>query len=192
MLRSFTTFSLIILSCLLLASFSLAQKKEEILAGKMRQSPNASVFQTIGFTSVTVDYSRPGVKGRQIWGHLVPHNNVWRAGANEATKITFSKNIIIEGKKLSAGSYSFFVIPSKDKWTVIFNKVADQWGAFTYNEAQDALRIKVKPVSSPFQEWLSYEFSDMNIQPAGKKNSAVLNLVWEKLKVPVKIETETK
>lgn len=192
MLRSIAAFSLIILSCLLLADVSSAQQKDEILKGEMRQSPKASVSQAIGFTSITVEYSRPGVKGRKVWGDLVPFKELWRTGANEATKITFSTDVWAGGKKLRAGAYSFFTIPSESEWTIIFNKDADQWGPFTYNEVEDALRIKVKPVSSSFREWLSFEFSDMKIQPTGKKNSAVLNLVWEKLKVPIKIEVDTK
>ncbi|MDR3665784.1 MAG: DUF2911 domain-containing protein [Ignavibacteriaceae bacterium] len=153
---------------------------------KVRVSPKAGVFQTIGITDVNVSYSRPGVKNRKIWGELVPYNKVWRAGADEATKITFSTDVMIEGKKLPAGAYSFFAIPGENEWTLIFNKVADQWGAFTYNEAEDALRIKVKPVSNSNHEWLLYSFTDMT--PPAAPNSALLNLIWEKLEVSFKIE----
>ena len=162
------------------------EKKPEV-----RISPKASVSQTIGFTEVTISYSRPGVKNRNIWGGLVPYDKVWRTGANEATKITFSKDVTIDGNKLPAGSYAFFAIPTPQEWTLIFNKVSDEWGAFTYNETQDALRIKVKPVANNFHEWLEYTFSDMKVQKAGMKNSAVINLVWEKLRVPFKVEAET-
>ena len=151
---------------------------------KIRLSPKASVMQTVGFTDVTIDYSRPGVKGRTIWGALVPYNKVWRAGANEATTINFSTDVTIEGKSLPAGKYGFFTIPNKDSWTIIFNKVADQWGAFQYNEAEDALRVTVKPESNNFQEWLAY-----TITKTGDK-SAVVSLEWEKLKVPFKIEVK--
>jgi hypothetical protein len=153
---------------------------------KVRVSPKAGVFQTIGITDVNVSYSRPGVKNRKIWGELVPYNKVWRAGADEATKITFSTDVLIEGKKLSAGAYSFFAIPGENEWTLIFNKVADQWGAFTYNESEDALRIKVKPVANSNHEWLLYSFTE--ISPASGPTSAQLNLLWEKLKVSFKIE----
>lgn len=149
---------------------------------KVRVSPKAGVFQTIGITDVNVSYSRPGVKNRKIWGELVPYNKVWRAGADEATKITFSTDVMIEGKKLPAGAYGFFAIPGEKEWTLIFNKIADQWGAFTYNESEDALRIKVKPVANSNHEWLLYSFTDMT------PTSAQLNLIWEKLKVPFKIE----
>lgn len=154
---------------------------------EVRVSPRAFVIQTVGTADVTISYSRPGVKGRQIWGGLVPYDKVWRAGANEATKITFGKDVLINGKKLAAGSYAFFTIPSKDEWTVIFNKTADQWGAFEYNQAEDALRIKVKPQSAEFNEWLEYTFSDMKINKKGN-NSAVINLNWDKLKIPFTVE----
>lgn len=165
-----------------LFSFTIfAQNKEE----KVRVSPKAEVMQVVGFTEVRIIYSRPGVKGREIWGGLVPYNQVWRAGANEATKFIFSTDVLIEGKPLKAGSYSFFAIPGKTEWTLIFNKVADQWGAFEYNESQDALRIKVKPEkSSVFQEWLTYTITRTS------DYSAVVRLEWEKLKVPFKIEVK--
>jgi hypothetical protein len=158
------------------------KKHEKPDVKKVRVSPKAGVFQTIGITDVNVSYSRPGVKNRKIWGELVPYNKVWRAGADEATKITFSTDVIIEGKKLPAGSYGFFAIPGENEWTLIFNKVSDQWGAFTYNESEDALRIKVKPVSNSNHDWLLYSFTDMT------STTAQLNLIWEKLKVSFKIE----
>ena len=151
---------------------------------KIRISPKASVMQIVGFTEVKIDYSRPGVKGRTIWGELVPYNKVWRAGANEATIISFSTDVTIEGKKLAAGKYSFFAIPDKSNWTLIFNKVADQWGAFEYNEAEDALRINVKPQSNGLQEWLAYSITKID------DKSAVVNFEWEKLKVPFKVEVK--
>lgn len=158
---------------------------------KPRISPKAEIMQIVGLTEVHISYSRPGVKGRNIWGDLVPYNKVWRAGANEATKISFSTDVTVEGKKLSAGSYSFFAIPAENEWTLIFNKTADQWGAFEYNESQDALRIKVKPEKTDTQEWLEFNFSEMSVNQNGS-NSAVVNLVWEKLKVPFKIEVNVK
>ena len=153
---------------------------------KVRISPKASILQTIGFTEVRIDYNRPGVKERIIWGGLVPFNKVWRAGANEATKFTFSTDVKINGKTLKAGSYSFFAIPAKDKWTLIFNRVADQWGAFEYNESEDALRLTVTPEEGSMQEWLAYTITKTS------KNSAVVKLEWEKLKVPFTIEVSIK
>jgi len=200
-------FSFILLIFLISCSFVAAQQNSKSMQNKktqqatdksmpdwhknVRVSPKASISQTVGVTDVVISYSSPGVKGRKIWGGLVPYDKVWRAGANEATKITFSTDVWIEGKKLPAGSYGFFVIPKEKEWTIIFNKVADQWGAFEYNESQDALRVNVTAQPGNFHEWLNYTFSDMNVNAHGK-NSAVINLNWEKVKLPFKIETEVK
>jgi hypothetical protein len=151
---------------------------------ELRISPKAEVMQTVGFTDVRIVYSRPGVKGRTIWGKLVSYDAVWRAGANEATKITFSTDVTIEGKKLKKGSYSLFAIPGKNEWTLIFNKVADQWGAFEYNESEDALRVKVKTEKAVWQEWLSFTINKIS------DTSAVIRLEWEKIKVPFKVEVK--
>ena len=153
---------------------------------KVRISPIAAVIQTVGFTEVRIDYNRLGVKERVIWGGLVPNNKVWRAGANEATKFTFSTDVKINGKILKAGNYSFFVIPTKENWTIIFNKVADQWGAFVYNEAEDALRFEVTHEEGNMQEWLAYTITKTS------DNSAIVRLEWEKLKVPFTIEVSIK
>jgi hypothetical protein len=162
-------------------ALTFSQNKEN----KVRLSPKAEVMQVVGFTEVRINYSRPAVKNREIWGKLVPYNAVWRAGANEATKFTFSNDVTVEGKLLKAGSYSFFAIPTKNEWTLIFNKIADQWGAFQYNEAEDALRIKVKPKkSNHFHEWLTYEITKTD------DYAAMISLVWEKIKVEFKIETK--
>ena len=164
----------------IISSAVYSQQKEEI-----RISPKAMVEQTVGFTKVTIEYGRPGVKGRTIWGGLVPYNAVWRAGANEATKITFSTDVKIDGKKLKAGSYSFFAIPGQKTWTLIFNKVANQWGAFEYNDVEDALRIEVTPMQNNcWQEWLAYTINKSS------DNKAVVILEWEKLKVPFNVEVE--
>ena len=90
---------------------------------------------------------------------------------------------------MAAGAYSFFAIPTKNNWTLIFNKVADQWGAFEYNQAEDAMRFIVKPQQNEFTEWLEYTFSDMMVNKDGK-NSVVVNLIWEKLRVPFTIEVQ--
>lgn len=178
----------LILLPVVLISFSVSAQQNNNQEKKPRVSPKAEVMQTIGITDVKISYGRPGVKNRKIWGELVPYNKVWRAGANEATKITFSTDVTVEGKKLQAGSYSFFIIPNEREWTVIFNKVADQWGAFEYNEAQDALRIKIRPAKSGFHEWLYYHFSDMKTND--KTYSAILNVSWESVRLPLKIETK--
>lgn len=170
----------LLITFILFANLSQAQNKKKDL----RISPKAGVMQTVGFTEVRIDYSRPGVKKREIWGKLVPYDAVWRAGANEATKITFSTDVTIEGKKLKKGSYSLFAIPGKNDWTIIFNKVADQWGAFEYNESEDALRVKVKTEKAIWQEWLSYTINKAS------DTSAVIRLEWEKIKVPFKVEVK--
>jgi len=152
---------------------------------EVRISPKATFKQTVGFTDVEIDFSRPGVKGRKIWGGLVPYNIVWRAGANEATKITFSTDVKINGKNLKAGRYGFFALPTEKKWILIFNKVADQWGAFEYNEAEDALRIEVTPEKGYFQEWLDYTVTKTS------DYKAIVKLEWEELKVPFTVEVST-
>jgi hypothetical protein len=166
---------------MLIPLITFAQNEE-----KVRISPKAMVRQFVGFTDVSIEYSRPGVKGREIWGGLVPYHVVWRAGANEATKITFSTDVKINGKKLKAGSYGFFTIPTKNNWTLIFNKVADQWGAFEYNEAEDVLRIEVTPEEGDLQEWLAYTITKT------LDNAATIKLEWEKLKIPFMVEVEIK
>lgn len=163
-------------------SMGCEEKQEE--QPQIRISPKAEVMQTVGFTEVKIDYSRPGVKGRVIWGELVPFDKVWRCGANEATKFTFSADVLINDKPLKAGSYSFFAIPGTEKWTVIFNKIADQWGAFEYNEAEDALRIEVYPIENDFQEWLTYTITRTS------DTTADIKLEWEKLKVPFTLKVK--
>jgi hypothetical protein len=162
---------------------------------KVRKSLKASVTQRLGVdTDITIDYSRPGVKGRKIWGDLVPYgmypgnkssNNKpypWRAGANENTTIEFNKPVKIEGKELPAGKYGIHMIPSETTWTIIFSKKNAEWGSFSYDEKNDALRVTVTPVKAPFEEWLTFGFDDL----AGTSATAFLH--WEELKVPFKIE----
>lgn len=147
-------------------------------------SQEAMVKQRIGLTDISVTYHSPLAKGRNIWGDVVPYNEVWRAGANENTVITFSTNVKIEGKNLSVGSYGLHMIPSQKEWTIIFNKNSNAWGSFFYNQDEDALRVTVTPQNAENQDWLSYNFA--NLQP----ESATLTLRWEKLAVPVKISAD--
>lgn len=151
-----------------------------------RLSPKAFVGQTIGYTNVRITYSSPGVKGRVIWGSLVPYNKVWRTGANEATTIEFDNDILIEGKRVAMGKYSLFTIPTKDSWTIILNKVYDQWGAFKYNEKEDLLRFKVKPSANHFVERLIFNFE---YKDQYKSN---VNLEWEKQKISFEINSDVK
>ncbi|MGA7616718.1 MAG: DUF2911 domain-containing protein [Thermoanaerobaculia bacterium] len=151
-----------------------------------RPSPKASVSQTVGVTDVTITYSRPGVKDRVIWGGLVPYGKVWRTGANEATTITFSSDVKVEGQPLKAGRYALFTIPTESTWTLIFNKDADQWGAYDYDPAKDVLRVEVQPKQHDFHERMTFAF------PAVDDDSATVALAWEKLIVPFRVEVDTK
>lgn len=134
------------------------------LAQKNRASPKESTKGKIDQLDVTIVYGSPSVKGRVIWGELVPFDKIWRAGANEATTFEFSKDVEIENKKLPAGKYSFFIIPNVEKSTLIFNNDANQWGAYNYNIDKDQLRVDVKPsISSDQIEKLVYEIDQSNI-----------------------------
>lgn len=149
-------------------------------------SPKASLMQTIGIADVQVSYHRPGVKGRALWGGLVPYGEVWRAGANENTTVSFSLPVSVAGKPLPAGTYGLHMIPGKGDWTVIFSRNATSWGSFFYKESEDALRITVTPRQGPHTEWLEYEFSDLT------DSSAVLAMRWEKIVVPIPLAFETR
>ncbi len=120
-----------------------------------RPSPPATASAVVDGTTVAIDYSRPSVKGRKVFGELVPYGQVWRTGANEATTFTVSKAVKINGKPLAAGTYGLFTIPTATAWTVIFNKVPNQWGAFKYSAAQDALRLSVpaKKTAAPVEQF---------------------------------------
>ena len=172
-----------------------------------RPSQKASVMQRVGVTDITITYSRPGVKGRQIWGDplpeqtaqgeatldnqntrpknapIVPYGHVWRTGANEATQFVVTDDVLINGQKLAAGSYSLHTIPTKDEWTIVFNGTANQWGSFDYDPAKDTLRVKVKPQwVNTSEEWLSYSFDPVT------EDSAQVNIRWEKISVPFTVK----
>jgi tetratricopeptide (TPR) repeat protein len=152
-----------------------------------RPSPFAKVSQDVGLTTITVDYSSPGVKGRKIWGGLVPYDKMWRTGANRATKITFSRDVTFAGKPVPAGTYALFTIPTKADWTVILNKRADQAGTGTgYKQDEDLLRVAIKPKAAPMRERMTFLFSDFT----DEKGS--LDLEWEKLRlsIPIGVATE--
>jgi hypothetical protein len=140
-------------------------------------SPRDSVSGKVNGATISINYGSPSVKGRKVFGELEPYGKVWRAGANEATVFTTSKDITVQGKKLPAGTYGFFAIPTATSWTIIFNKVAKQWGAYKYDQAQDALRVTVTPVKSAMNERLVY-----------KINAKGFSLNWDKLSVPVAVK----
>lgn len=148
-------------------------------------SQKAITIQRVGLTDITVTYHRPGVKGRKIWGKLVPYNELWRAGANEATTISFSDDVSISGHPLKAGTYSFFVKPGRTRWLVIFNSNARQWGTYFLDKSKNVLTFSVTPFAIPHQEWLLYDFTDLTI------NSAKLQLRWEKLAIQFTIHVNT-
>jgi len=137
-----------------------------------RASKNGKVEGTIDGVNIVIEYGRPNVKERKIWGGLVPFDKVWRTGANEATTFTVDRNVTIEGKALAAGTYGLFTIPGETEWTFIFNKVAKQWGAMKYDAAQDALRVNVKPKESEHVEEMTFKIDGNNVV-----------LLWEKLAV---------
>jgi tetratricopeptide (TPR) repeat protein len=146
-----------------------------------RQSQHAVLTQRIGITDVTINYHRPLAGSRKIWGGLVPYGQVWRAGANENTTITFSDAVTVEGQPLDQGTYGLHMLPGEEQWTIIFSKMASAWGSFTYDEKEDALRVTVKPQPAELHDALTYDFDDL------KADSAVATLRWEKVAVPFKI-----
>ncbi|MBK9103119.1 MAG: DUF2911 domain-containing protein [Saprospiraceae bacterium] len=156
---------------LLLISFSAKGQVDK----STRPSPPVQISDSLLDARVTISYSAPSVKGRTIWGDLVPYGKVWRTGANEATTFETDKDIILQGQKLPAGKYALFTIPGKEEWTWIFNTVWDQWGAFKYDATKDVLRITSTPQASPvFNEQLRFEITGDHIQ-----------LHWENLSVGI-------
>jgi len=149
-----------------------------------RPSPKATVSQQVGVTDVSIAYCRPGVKGREIWGSLVPYGEVWRTGANEATTITFSTDVTVQGTPVAAGTYGLFTLPGKDEWTVIFNKGAKLWGAYDYKKEDDVLRFTVKPQAAPFEERMTFSF------PNTTTDSTDVTLNWEKLQVSFTVKVD--
>lgn len=175
-----------------------------------RPSQKATVMQTVGVTDITITYSRPGVKGRKIWGEapkdayakgeatldnqykrpqnmpIVPYGHVWRTGANEATQFIITDDCMINGQKLAAGSYSLHTIPGKDEWTIVFNGTANQWGSFSYDPAKDTLRVTAKP------QWVKENQESMifSIDPV-TDNSAMVNIRWEKIRVPFTVTVDS-
>lgn len=162
-------------------SFEMAQAQERA-NNEVRASPNAAVSQTIGTTDVTITYGRPSVRGRQVFGGLQPFGEVWRTGANEATTITFSDDVRIQGEPLESGTYGLFTVPGKEEWTVIFNNVPNQWGAFDYDSSEDALRVQVQPEMAPEIEQLMFYFENIS------ENSGTAVMRWSDVKVPFTIQ----
>ena len=167
----------------LLFAASLCQAQSAVL-DIPRQSQHAVLTQRIGVTDITINYHRPLVNGRKIWGDLVPYGQVWRAGANENTTIAFSDPVTIEGQPLDKGVYGLHMIPGENEWTVIFSHAATSWGSFTYKQAEDALRVTVKPQAADMHNALTYDFDKLT------PTSAVVELQWEKVAVPFKVDVD--
>ena len=149
-------------------------------------SPAATIKQRVGLTDVEINYSQPGVKGRKIFGGLAPYGEVWRTGANAATRLTFSTPVKLNGTAIPAGSYELFTIPQKDEWTVIIHKPMSQWGAYKYDSKNDVARIMVKPVTLPeVVETLSILLTGL------RDDSAILSISWDHTRVPVTLEVDT-
>ena len=156
-------------------------------------SQKAVLTQTIGITDITIEYHRPQVKDREVWGTLVPvyetaeltgNQRPWRAGANQNTTISFAHDVKVEGKDLAAGTYGLHVIPTEKAWVVAFSENTSSWGSFFYKEDEDALRVKVMPKSTHHHELLTYDVIDHS------PNSATIALSWEKKQIPIKVEVD--
>jgi len=150
-----------------------------------RVSPKASLMQTVGLTDVTITYSRPGVKGREIFGALVPYGKVWRTGANEATTFEVGDDVTINGQPLPKGTYSLHTIPGPDEWTIIFNTVANQWGSFNYDQSKDQIRVTAKPEKAAFTEMMTFEV------PKVTPDAATFFIRWADVAVPFTVGTHT-
>jgi hypothetical protein len=169
---------LVIISCSLLTNVAYGQ------INMPQPSPSATVMQKVGLTDVTISYSRPSMRGRKIFGELVPFGEMWRTGANTATTFTFSDEVTLEGKKIPGGTYSVFTIPGQNEWTVILNKNAKA-GVNDYKQAEDVARFTVQPkkTGSPY-ETFTIDISDLTM------SGALLNIKWENTKAVLKMETE--
>jgi hypothetical protein len=158
---------------------------QSVLLDLPRDSQHARITQKIGVTNITIDYHRPLVKGRKIFGGLEPYGKPWRAGANENTTIEFTDPVSVEGQPIAAGKYGLHMAPGESEWTVIFSKVSTAWGSFTYDEKEDALRVKVKPQAGEFHEALTYDIDNPTA------NAATVTMRWDKVAVPFKVEVKT-
>ncbi len=177
------------LAILLLVSLPLAavaQQNQSQALDMPRVSPRASVSQHLGLTEISIDYHRPAVNERTVWGTLVPYGQVWRTGANENTLVSFSTDVTVEGQALAAGTYGVHTLPGEDEWQFIFSHDTTAWGSFSYDESRDALRVTVKPTEAPYhQERMAISFESPD------NESATVSLHWEKLQVGFKVEIDS-
>ena len=175
------------LALLLLSSSSLLLPATPVAAQELafpQASPPALVRNQVGLTTVEIEYARPGVKGRKIFGALVPYGKIWRTGANTATRVSFSTDVMVGGETVTAGDYALFTIPGETEWTIILNTVAGQWGSYAYSEAQDVLRVKVPAETVEHVETMHLDLENIH------KASADLTLTWETTRVRVPLEID--
>ena len=151
-----------------------------------RASPGAAVEQVVGVTTIRVDYNRPGVKGREIWGKLVPYGEVWRAGANHATNLSFSAPVKVQGIDVAAGKYALFAIPGPEQWKVILNSEADQWGAYFRKQEKDVVSFTVAPAKAETSEWMEFRVTPVS------ENLGRVALLWAGLEVAFDVEVDTR
>ena len=183
MLAALRSFSLLLL---LAAPLLAEQKPAPVRLTPLRVSPACTVAQDIGISRIEVAFARPAVKGRKLWGALVPFGQVWRAGANSATVLTLSHPALVAGKPVPAGSYAFFVIPGEKAWTLILNKQAKQWGAYDYKPTEDFLRWEAAPQPGPFLEYLDYRVVPLD------EGQATVELGWGDLRIGFPVTFDTK
>ncbi|UJP64290.1 DUF2911 domain-containing protein [Mongoliitalea daihaiensis] len=171
------------LAALFMAAFWINTEAQQI--NMPQASPSAKISQKIGLTDVTIEYARPSMKGRKIFGELVPFGDVWRTGANAATLLTFSTDVSIENQPLPAGTYALYTIPGRDDWTIIISSNTKLWGAVGYNAEDDVLRATVKSGKTGQRyETMEFNFVDMT------DNAASVAIKWENTRVSFRIETE--
>ncbi len=150
-----------------------------------KPSPLATVTQMVGLNNIKLEYSRPSVKGRKVFGDLVPFEKVWRLGANAPTKLTTDKPMNFDGKELKPGTYAVFAIPTKEEWKVVINSDTEQWGAGNYDEKKNVIAVGVKPQETDFTETLSITIQDIS------STSGKLVIAWDKTKVEVPFTVNT-
>jgi tetratricopeptide (TPR) repeat protein len=158
---------------------------QQTIQGLPEASPHATIAQTVGISTLTIDYHRPAVAGREVWGALVPWDQVWRAGANDNTTIELSDPARIGGQTIPAGTYGLHMLPGRERWTVILSRNSTSWGSFSYDAAEDAVRLEVVAQPSEFDERLRYSFDDVD------EGSAEVALHWADLRVPFRVEFDT-
>lgn len=182
--RSIRTLAFVLSSAALICNVE-AQTAQPPKVDFPAASPNSTLKQRVGLTDIEINYSRPGVKGRRIFGGLEQFGKVWRTGANSATKISFSTPVKLNGSEIPAGTYELFTIPGEQEWTVIIHKNVSEWGAYSYDAKDDVVRLKAKPTAlAELVETFTIDVNDI------RDESATLNLSWEKTRVPVKIEVD--